>query len=222
MYSLIHLLYQYIGEILPYKPLKGIDRRIIKCLRRGSCGFNELCCELEGHISRNPLRERLDRLVEMQLVEWKKGRRGQKGVILLTETLVRFEEKAKCLEMMWEDNFSKLRQLEKHVKYGFISQKEAGSMLAWLVYEALPLLASGLIESQLSLEAKERLLSFSADRFCSLWESILQLGEKYPEIRQGFQKGCKELAAHVKPVEEKIENKFEQLAKLEHKRLSKV
>jgi len=217
----IHSLYQCIGEKLPHEPLSDIDKRIINRLRKGSCGFNELCYDLERHVSRNYVREHLKNLVKMGIVKWKKGREGQKHVIELTETQKRFEEKAECLKTMWDDQFSKLKQLEKYVEGGIIAQNEAGSLLVWLIYEAIPLLASGLVESKLPLEARKRLLSFSADKFCSCWEEILRVGEKYSEIRQGFQKGCKELATHTKPIEERIENKFEHLAKLKHKHLSK-
>lgn len=186
-------------RLLTYEPLTEIDGRIIDHLRRSSCGFNELCRELEKHISRSPLKKRLDNLVEMGLVDRRKAkRRGQKDLYVLTETSKRFEEKAKRLKMMWDNQFDKLGELEKHVEHDFTTPKKAGLKLVGLIYEALPLLASGLIESQLPSEAKKKLLRFSADRFCSFWESIRQLGERHPEISQGFREGCKELAAHAK------------------------
>lgn len=198
--------------------LTDIDKRIIDRLRMGSCGFNELCADLEKYISHDPLRERLEVLAKMGLVRWEKGRRGQKSVIELAESLARYEEKAECLKTMWADCFSKLEQLEESLKYGLVSQRDAGSMSVWLIYETLPLLASGLIETQLPSESRKRLSSFSAGKFCFFFDNVLQLREKYPEIHIGFQEGCKELSAHVKPIEERIEIIFEQLAELKAKK----
>lgn len=196
---------------------RDVDKIILDRLKKGSCGFRELCADLREYISHVSLRKKLIELEKMGLVKWEKKRRGKKSVISLTETVERFEKKEKMLKAMWDDCFDKLRLLKESLKYNLISQKDAGSIMVWLIYETLPLLATGLIESELPWESRSRLSSFSADKFYSFFDEILKLSEKYPEIRLGFQDGLENLSAHVKPIEQEIETKFEQLAKLKER-----
>jgi len=205
--------------------LTSLDKRIIERLKKGSCGFNELCYDLASYASREPIRDRLNLLVKMGLVEWRKGRRGQKSVIRLTDSSEKFAEKEMALKTMWDDCFHKLKQLSESVELNLVSQKDAGTLLVWLIYEVLPLLAIGLIESEFSLESRKKLSSFSVEKFCSFFDEILKLGAKYPELRLGFQEGLKELSEHVKPIEDEIVSVFEQLGKLKiekEKRRGKV
>ena len=53
-----------------------------------------------------------------------------------------------------------------------------------------------------SFDAGRRLYDFSREKFNSYWKDILRLGHKYPEVSQGFKKGCKDLNAYVKPAVE--------------------
>ncbi len=73
------------------------------------------------------------------------------------------------------------------------------------------------LSRELPWESRSRFSSFSADKFCSFFDEILKLSEKYPEIRLGFQDGLENLSVHVKPIEQEIETKFEQLAKLKER-----
>jgi DNA-binding HxlR family transcriptional regulator len=194
--------------------LTSLDKRIIERLKKGNCGFNELCYDLASYTSRNSIRDRLVLLVKMGLVEWRKGRHGQKSVIRLTDSSAKFAEKEITLKTMWDDYFLKLKQLSESVELNLVGQKDAGVLLVWLIYEVLPLLATGLIESEFSFESRRKLSSFSVEKFCCFFDEILKLGVKYPGIRVGFHKGLEELSAHVKPIEDEIVSVFEQLGKL--------
>jgi hypothetical protein len=200
---------------MSHKSLTDREQRIVNLLKKDSYGFNELYYALSGYTSRPTLRKDLHNLVNMQLVHERKGRRGQKTLYMLTETLTRFEAKERSLEMMWEDLFCKLNQLKRCVEDGILDPEDAGSMLVWLVFDALPLLAIGLIGvKSFSFDARRRLYGVSVEKFNNYWENILRLGHKHPKISQGFQKGCKDLNAAVKPVVEEIEGWFKQLAEL--------
>ena len=194
--------------------LTSLDKRIIERLKKGSCGFNELHYDLASYASRDTIRDRLVLLVKMGVVKWRKGRRGQKSVIRLTDSTEKFAEKEMALKTMWDDYFLKLKQLSESVELNLVSQKDAGVLLVWLIYEVLPLLATGLIESEFSLESRKKLSSFSIGKFCFFFDEVLKLGMKYSELRVGFQEGLKELSAHVKPIEDEIVSVFEQLGKL--------
>jgi len=194
--------------------LTSLDKRIIERLKKGSCGFNDLCYDLASYASPEPIRERLEVLVGLGLVEWRKGRRGQKSVIRLTEVSKKYEEKETYLKTMWNDCFDKLRLLDEGLQYGLISSKDAGAITIWLIYETLPLLATMLIESDLTLESRMKLSNFSANQFQSFFDQILKLREKYPQIKLGFEKGLKELRMHVGPVEDEIIAIFERINKL--------
>lgn len=195
-----------------YNTLEEIDRRIIERLKIGSCGFNALCNDLKQYRSRDAIRNRLKTLVEMGLVSWKKGRRGQRSIIELHEILDKFEQREEYLNVMWKDHSDKLKLLKKGLKCGLVAQETAGSTLPWLIYEILPLLGIGLIESELPLKSKIKLIEFSAEKFCSFFNEVLKLCKKYPNVRQGFLHGCEALRAHVKPVEENVEGLFRQLS----------
>ncbi|MGB9693334.1 MAG: hypothetical protein ACPLYF_00655, partial [Fervidobacterium sp.] len=139
---------------------------------------------------------------------------GQKSVIKLTDASKKFEEKEAALKTMWKDYFDKIRLLDESLQSGSVSLKDAGAIVIWLIYEALPLLATMLIESDLSLESRMKLSSFSANQFLSFFDEILKLREKYPQIKSGFEEGLKELRVHVLPVEEEIVAIFEHMNKL--------
>jgi DNA-binding HxlR family transcriptional regulator len=194
--------------------LTSLDKLIIERLRKGSCGFNDLCYDLASYASSEPIRKRLEALVGLGLVEWRKGRRGQKSVIKLTDVSKKFEEKEATLKNMWNDCFDKIRLLDESLQNGIVSSKDAGAIAVWLIYEALPLLATVLIESDLTLESRMKLLNFSANQFQSFFDKILKLREKYPQIKLGFEEGLKELRTHVGPVEDEIIAIFERMNEL--------
>ena len=196
------------------------ERRIIRVLREGPRCYNELYRKLSRFTSRPTLRIDLDHLISLGVVaEEKRKRKGQRKLIWLTEVLTLLEKKMERLETAWEDLFYKLNQLERCVEDGILDLKEAGSMLVWLVYDALPLLAIGLIGvKSFSFDARRRLYDFSREKFNNYWKDILRLGHKYPEVSQGFKKGCKDLNAYVKPAVEAVEDWFKQLAEFkQHK-----
>jgi DNA-binding HxlR family transcriptional regulator len=194
--------------------LVSLDRHIIERLKKGSCGFNDLCYDLASYASPKPIQDRLEVLVGLGLVEWRKGRRGQKSVIKLTDVSKKFEEKEAALKTMWDDCFDKIRLLDESLQYGIVSPKDAGAIAIWLIFEALPLLATVLIEGDLTLESRMKLSNFSANKFQSFFDKILKLREKYPQIKLGFEEGLKELRAHVGPVEDEIVAIFERMNKL--------
>jgi DNA-binding HxlR family transcriptional regulator len=194
--------------------LGDVSRRIIERLRRGCCGVNELYRDLKKYASPVTVKKRLKDLVDMGLVKWDKGRRGQKSTVRLAENLARFEEKEVALKTMWDDCFDKIRLLDESLQYGLVSSKDAGAIAIWLIYEALPLLATVLIESDLTLESRMKLSNFSANQFQSFFDKILKLREKYPQIKLGFEEGLKELRAHAGPVEDEIIAIFERMNKL--------
>ncbi|MEM2129143.1 MAG: hypothetical protein QXZ70_00945 [Candidatus Bathyarchaeia archaeon] len=188
------------------------ERLIVEALRKlGSCGFNELCYALSDRVSRPTIYKKLPRLVELGIVrreKWK--RRGQKDQYVLTEVLDRFEEEARKLTLMWDDHDQQIKQLEALVNEGKLEHKEAGEMLVWLIFEAVPLFPMVLVNlPSTSLELDKRLLSFSAYRFRSFWEEILRLGHSHSKIREGLQKGCKDLRRYVKPITVMIEEALE-------------
>lgn len=194
--------------------LSSLDKRIIERLKKGSCGFRELCYDLTSYSSPEPIRDRLKILVKLGLIEWRIGRRGQKSIIKLTDASKKFEEKEVALKTIWDDCFDKIRLLDESLQYGLVNPKDAGAIAIWLIYEALPLLATMLIESDLTLESKIKLSNFSVNQFHSFFDEILKLREKYPQIKLGFEEGLKELRAHVLPIEEEIVAIFERLKKL--------
>jgi len=173
-----------------------------------NCCFNDLYRKLqESHktsMARRILKETLDCLVESQLIQMVKRRRGQKNLYMLTEALTKSEEKARSLETMWDDLFHRLAHLENLVKGGKLAYHHAGLLLVQLVFEAVPLLPMTL-EPSFPLELNERLLGFSADMFRSYWIEIIRIGHEHPEIRDGFRKGCEWLRSYVKPVTDEIE-----------------
>jgi DNA-binding HxlR family transcriptional regulator len=193
-----------LGDILSNKSLKDKENLIVDLLRKKPYGFNEMCRALAKHFSPPTIRKLLDDLVEAQLVLEEKGRRGQKATYTLTETMEKFEEKIRSLELSWGELFHKLKQLENHVNKGKLRYEDAGSLLVWLIFEAVPLMPLTLAPS-FPLKLNERLLGFSASMFHTYWEEIIRYGRSHPEIRAGFHKGCKELSNYVKPVTEKIE-----------------
>jgi len=188
------------------RPLEDTERPVVKALREKQiCGFNELCYELSGSVSRPTVQKALKSLVEMRVVKKIKAkRRGQKDQYTLTETWTAFEERFRSLELGWEELFHKLEQLKNGVNDGRLAQRDAGSSLVWLIFEAVPLLPLTLAPS-FPLKLNERLLGFSAGMFRTYWEEIIRLGHEHPEICEGFQEGCEELRRYVKPVTEKIE-----------------
>lgn len=193
---------------LPHGALEGYEKLIIETLREKKIsGFNELCWEFPRGPSRPTVRKTLENLVKAQLVYKKEAeRRGQKHQYMLTEVLVSFENKEKRLASLWDELFDDLKCLENLVMNGKLGYQDAGSLLAWLIFEAVPLLASPLVGvPSLPLELEDRLLSFSAETFRSYFEEILRLGRSHPKMREGFQKGCKELRRYVKPITEMID-----------------
>jgi len=188
------------------RPLEEAERLIIEGLRdKQICGFNELCYKLSRRVSRPTVQKKLRTLVKMGVVKRTKAkRRGQKDQYMLTETLTRFEEKVRSLELSWGELFHKLKQLENRVKEGKLRYEDAGSLLVWLIFKAVPLMPLTLAPS-FPLKLNERLLGFSASMFHTYWEEIIRYGRSHPEIRAGFHKGCKELSNYVKPATEKIE-----------------
>ena len=193
-----------LGDVLSNKSSEDREKLIVVLLRKKPYGFREMCRALAKHLSPPTIRKLLDDLVEAQLVSEEKGRRGQKATYMLTETMVKFEEKVKSLELSWGELFHKLKQLENQVNEGKLRSEDAGSLLVWLIFEAVPLLPLTLAPS-FPLKLNERLLGFSASMFHTYWEEIIRLGREHPEIREGFQEGCEELRRYVKPVTEKIE-----------------
>lgn len=188
------------------------ERLIVEALRKlGSCGFNELCDALSDRVSRPTIYKKLPRLIEMGIVrreKWK--RRGQKDQYVLTEVLDKFEEEVRKLAFMWGGHDQEIKQLEALVNEGKLKHKEAGEMLVWLIFEVVPLLPIVLVNiPSTSLELDKRLINFSANRFRSFWEEILRFGRSRPKIREGFQKGCKDLRRYVKPITKMIEETLE-------------
>jgi len=188
------------------------EKLIVEALRKlGSCGFNELCDALSDRVSRPTIYKKLPRLIEMSVVHREKWKRqGQKDQYVLTEVLDRFEKEARKLALMWDAQVQKVKRLEELVNEGKLGHQEAGEMFIWLIFEAVPLLPIVLVNvPSTTLELDKRLLSFSAYRFRSFWEEILRLGHSHPKIREGFQKGCKDLRRYVKPVTVMIEETLE-------------
>lgn len=193
------------------------QHRIIRVLKDGSCGFNELYWKVSEFTSRQTLRKDLDHLISLEVVAEEKAKRlGQRNRIWLTEVLTLFEEKVETLESDWKVLFYRLNQLERCVEEGILGPEEVGLMLVWLVYNALPLLAIGLIGvKSFSIDARRRLYDLSREKFNNFWENIVRLGYKHPKLSQGFKEGCKDLNEYVKPAVEAVEDWFKKLAELE-------
>jgi len=194
---------------MSHKPLPERQRRIVNLLKEKNCGFNELYCNLSTYTSRQTLKKDLNNLLKMGLISVKKGRRGQKDAYTCRETLIKFEERIRHLEMEWAKVFRQLRGLTQILEAGELEHEKVGGLVPYLLFKAVTIGSSA--HRAFTLEANLRLLNLNAEKFHDFMNKVITFGEKHPEILGGFEKTSGEILETARQVYEKIENKFELL-----------
>jgi len=145
---------------------------------------------LSGYTSRQTLRKDLDCLIKMQLVHEVKGRRGQRNVYQLGETVAKFELGLFTSLAEWNKLEGELKQLSDLVKSHAFKTRKAGSIVTSLIYRAAFMTASLAFDPDevFPINVEKGLLRFSARKFNDFLEEVLTFGRQHPEIAGEFEK----------------------------------
>ena len=187
---------------MSYEPLSDREKRILDHLKSVEvCGFNRLYIALSRYTSRQTLRKDLDHLVSMQLVHEVKGRKGQRNVYELGETVAKFWAGVFKLMEEWKKLEDELKRLGKLVESGAFKPRKAGSMVASLIYLGAFMTASLSfdLDETFSVNAKKGLLHFSAMKFNEFLDEVLVFGKQHSEIAGEFEETSDKILKIIEP-----------------------
>jgi hypothetical protein len=171
------------------EPLNEDQKRIINALEKGPLGLNELYHDqLECRPCKETLRKYLIKLQKLNLIHVKKAeRRGQKDSYESTEFATQLMADFKKLEAKWENLSVKIERLDAVKRTSSYNSVEASEILIFLIKTSHQLLTEGLTAyAGYTKEIREKLLTFSADKFEKFFGQEIKVLDDSDEMKRQF------------------------------------
>jgi len=143
----------------------------------------------------------------MQLVHEEKGRKGQRNLYQLGETVAKFEIGLLMSLAEWKKLEGELEKMRELVKSHTVKPEKAGTKVAYLIYKAAFMTASFAFDptETFSINAEKGLLHFSAMKFNDFLDEVTMFGRQYPEIAGEFEETSDKILKIIGPSLENTE-----------------